>query len=542
MKYDAFISYAHASDSKLAASIQHTLMQIARPWYRRRALAVFRDATSLAAATDLTAAIRMALSGSGSFIYLGSPAAAKSPWVGEEISLWRNLGHADRFLIVLTEGAIVWDPAVGDFDWSKSTALHPKLKGMFSKEPLWVDLRWARSDESPSSRDPRFLRAVAMLAAPIHGLPLEDLIGEDVRQFRRTRRLVAVVMVTLVVLVGLSATATFVASEINTSLRSKLRLVETALPFFNLTENYIFYEDGAPSAQPPWTRAWRYLMSGLQLGQPSEIWVDWEPPRFALRAACEAEVDSVLNRAEGAVDPCPPPSQSAFDDAGLRADIPGLKPMLNALVSAFKSGRALQLLVANQQFESETRLSLGGGGDGSEEDLAQEASAELQLLSEHLRVLLPKDVWQSLPKEARAEEEQLDAEDFMQGDFQIWRSTLPTPGERAEILLLRINSDQYCGTAGCTHLPVMGFMRVGEAYELILVQFITGSVALHYGAPHQMPQVFLIELTQSGMANQYRKTLRMVFDRECVCYRPYLTGRIVATELVVDQRMPATLP
>ena len=47
--YKAFISYSHAEDSALAAAVHTALHRFARPWYRLRAMRVFRDKTSMSA-------------------------------------------------------------------------------------------------------------------------------------------------------------------------------------------------------------------------------------------------------------------------------------------------------------------------------------------------------------------------------------------------------------------------------------------------------------------------------------------------------------
>jgi len=39
--YDAFISYSHAKDKPIAASLQSVVQTLGKPWYRRRALRVF---------------------------------------------------------------------------------------------------------------------------------------------------------------------------------------------------------------------------------------------------------------------------------------------------------------------------------------------------------------------------------------------------------------------------------------------------------------------------------------------------------------------
>src|SRR5206468_676435 len=123
-------------------------------------------------------------------ILLASPAAAASPWVEREIVQWRATKDANRIMLVLTDGEAVWDQTAADFDWRVTTALPHALERAFAEEPRWVDLRWARTDDHFAERDPRLREAVADLAAPIHGRPKDELIGEEVRQHRRTRRVV----------------------------------------------------------------------------------------------------------------------------------------------------------------------------------------------------------------------------------------------------------------------------------------------------------------------------------------------------------------
>jgi tetratricopeptide (TPR) repeat protein len=189
MAYDAFISYSHAADGRLAPALQSALQRFAKPWWKLRALNLFRDATSLAASHDLTGAIKAALGEARHFVLLASPRAAASKWVQREIEFWRQSRAADTILIVLTDGAIAWDEAAGDFDWTRTDALPASLEGAFGSEPLWIDLAWARREDQVSARDPRFQHAIAMLAARLHGKSLDAIAGEDVRQHLRTRRL-----------------------------------------------------------------------------------------------------------------------------------------------------------------------------------------------------------------------------------------------------------------------------------------------------------------------------------------------------------------
>jgi hypothetical protein len=88
MQFDGFVSYSHAADGQLAPAIQSALHRLARPWYRRRALHVFRDQTNLSAAPELWSHIEAALSQSSALILLASPEAARSKWVRRESQFW----------------------------------------------------------------------------------------------------------------------------------------------------------------------------------------------------------------------------------------------------------------------------------------------------------------------------------------------------------------------------------------------------------------------------------------------------------------------
>ena len=125
---------------------------------------------------------------------LCSPEAAASDWVNREVEHWLAQKEVGHILPVLTDGTLVWDPDRGDFDAAASTALPPALVGRFHDEPRHLDLRWARDEQQLDLRQSRFREAVADLAAPIHGMAKDELEGEDIRQYRRARRLRAAVL------------------------------------------------------------------------------------------------------------------------------------------------------------------------------------------------------------------------------------------------------------------------------------------------------------------------------------------------------------
>ena len=209
--YDAFISYSHAKDKPIATALQSAVQKLGKPWYRRRALRIFRDDTSLSATPGLWPAIEQALGRSRFLLLLASPEAAASPWVDKEVAYWLKHKSAGTVLIALTDGDLTWDASANDFAWNGATPLPPALKDAFESEPKWVDLRAYRDGANP--RDARFAELAADFAAAIHGLPKEDLLSQELRQQRRTLNLAWSAAATLLVLAGAAARQWSIAAE-----------------------------------------------------------------------------------------------------------------------------------------------------------------------------------------------------------------------------------------------------------------------------------------------------------------------------------------
>jgi len=204
--YAAFISYSHAVDGKLAPALQHGLQRFAKRWYELRALSVFRDEASLSTNPHLWGSIEAALAKSRFFILMASPRAAGSEWMAREVDWWQRHRPLDRLLIVLTQGSLDWDEAAGDFLWTDATPLPASLRGAFRDCPRHLDLRWAQNAATDLSlQHNRFRDAIADLAATLHERPKEELIGEEVTQHRRVRRLARGAMAGLALL-ALAAT------------------------------------------------------------------------------------------------------------------------------------------------------------------------------------------------------------------------------------------------------------------------------------------------------------------------------------------------
>ena len=211
-RYKAFVSYSHAADAQLAAALQSSLQQFAKPWYRLRAMRLFRDVTSLSANPALWPSIERALNASEYFILLASPAAAASPWVHREVEHWLAVRSAQQLLIVLTDGDVHWSAEADDFDWARTDALPRSLERAFGEEPLYLDVRPLETWGDAPFRSAEFRSIVADLASALTGRAKDEVIGEDVRQHRRTKRVAWAAGVSLVALTGLAVSAAWTAA------------------------------------------------------------------------------------------------------------------------------------------------------------------------------------------------------------------------------------------------------------------------------------------------------------------------------------------
>ncbi len=195
--YDAFISYSHRADRLTAPTLQKGLENLNRRWLGRRRLRIFRDETDLSVAPSLWGVIQEALDSSRFFILLASPEAAASKWVGQEVKQWIATKPKNTLLLVVTSGNYQWDEARRDFDSAASSAIPPAMFGVFSEEPLLLDLR---ATELRGHRRADSQAAIATLAAPIHGKSKEELLGLEVQLFRRRMIVMIGALVSIAVL------------------------------------------------------------------------------------------------------------------------------------------------------------------------------------------------------------------------------------------------------------------------------------------------------------------------------------------------------
>lgn len=206
--WDAFISYARADSERTAIAVQRGLQRFARPWNQRRAVRVFRDDAAMSTNPALWSTIEAGLAASGHLIVLLGPAARDSDYVEKEVAWWLEHKGAGSILLALGAGDLAWDREGNRF--TADSDVPPCLRAAFAEEPRWLDLRWVTDSPAPSA-DPRFAAAMADLSAPIRGMARDELIGEDLTQHRRVRRLARSAVSLLVLLLAVAVVSTVVA-------------------------------------------------------------------------------------------------------------------------------------------------------------------------------------------------------------------------------------------------------------------------------------------------------------------------------------------
>jgi WD40 repeat protein len=200
-RFIAFISYKHQTSKSFAERLETALMTYAKPLLSRPP-AVFRDENYVVPTGDLPAFIESALKRSDHLILLASPEAAASPWVQSELTTFcETLNRRDKLIIVLTSGDIgvdvvarkvLWDPA-------KTTALPAMLARSLPSIPFWIDLRGLTTPEQLSLSHPHFRSEVNRLVAHLRGVTPAEMIGEELKVWRRNRMLARATVVTLAI-------------------------------------------------------------------------------------------------------------------------------------------------------------------------------------------------------------------------------------------------------------------------------------------------------------------------------------------------------
>ena len=214
--YKAFVSYSHAADAALASALQAALQGFAKPLYKLRAMRLFRDEASLPMTPALWSSIQTALDASEYLVLLASVESSQSHWVKREVEHWLEHRSVDKLFIVVTgTSPLLPNDAALSFAWISKNLLPPTLAQKFAEEPLFLDMRWAKRDETLSLRNPRFLEQIAGLSAGLTGRPKDELIGENVTQLRRVQRL------TWAAITGLAALTLLSLHQCNAALENE---------------------------------------------------------------------------------------------------------------------------------------------------------------------------------------------------------------------------------------------------------------------------------------------------------------------------------
>jgi hypothetical protein len=87
------------------------------------------------------------------------------------------------------------------------------LRGAFNEEPRWIDLRWLHDVDQVAQSNPRLRECVADIAAAVREVPKDELVGEHIRQHRRTMRLARGGVTALAVLLIAALVAAVVAFQ-----------------------------------------------------------------------------------------------------------------------------------------------------------------------------------------------------------------------------------------------------------------------------------------------------------------------------------------
>jgi hypothetical protein len=132
--FDAFISYSWKADAEFSPILQSVLQKFLCPWYKVRALNIFRDLSALAANEDLETSLREKLDKSTHLIVLASQQARISRGMDFELTYWLSKPRRGQILVVATSGPN------GNWAAVRENAIPPALKLGLLTTPLWIDI------------------------------------------------------------------------------------------------------------------------------------------------------------------------------------------------------------------------------------------------------------------------------------------------------------------------------------------------------------------------------------------------------------------
>lgn len=186
--FDGFLSYSWKGESSIAPVIQSVLQTFLRPWYKPRALNIFRDLASLAASSSLQSSLEEKIDQSKHLIVLASSTAAASEGMEFEAKYWFSKDREGTVLIVVTE------PIGSGWDHVHDRLVPPSLQKNLESAPLWIDLsahcQKIRGNPSHYVKGEITEALSQLILAFYPGKSWPELRGEERRLRRRTMALV----------------------------------------------------------------------------------------------------------------------------------------------------------------------------------------------------------------------------------------------------------------------------------------------------------------------------------------------------------------
>ncbi|POR40191.1 SUMF1/EgtB/PvdO family nonheme iron enzyme [Methylobacterium sp. V23] len=224
MKFLAFISYKHGSNIPFASRLASSIKSYAWPILRLPPR-IFRDEDLIVPNNELPEVIKEALRQSKFLILIADPDSARSVWVKDELLYWcHDLKRKDNLIIVLSQGSIAFNEETKEIDWDETDALPRYLEIYIRYIPFFIDLSYVNNESQLSLQDIKFKRSINAISARLRDVSPEDLMGEEIRLFKRALWIRNGVSATLALLLGI---AVFLYQRSSSALSEYERLADS---------------------------------------------------------------------------------------------------------------------------------------------------------------------------------------------------------------------------------------------------------------------------------------------------------------------------
>jgi hypothetical protein len=206
--YDAYICYRHTEFDTNVAKVLHRELEsyrfpknfnyIEKQYKHRR---IFRDIEELPSSSSLTDSIGEALKKSRYLIVICSPRTPQSNWINMEISMFINLGRANKILVLLIDGS--YENSIPPQLYNRPHGINEQDNRIEEEpflEPLAADIRANSQKESLWLLKREKLR----LIAAIYGCQFDDLMQRTrKRSVKRIFLLLLTFMTGAIIVTGL---------------------------------------------------------------------------------------------------------------------------------------------------------------------------------------------------------------------------------------------------------------------------------------------------------------------------------------------------